>query len=1040
MLRFMRLPFILVAARKVAWRNPMSRCILFFGTVLLCNGSSAEGPTIRGVPFSRSYSLGDIGHVPRGSRMAFDRFGRLAVINETIYTVLNDSTWLDLVEKVGPERIPVANIVQAPDGRSYYGARGSWGYADSGPDGRLHPISLVPKNPPAWILTGAFHDIFPTKNGVYFASWNGVVYWDFAKRESLLFELPRIAHAFQVGQRVFISGFEPLRYIDLETQTIKSAAGTALDDSIVETSTTLDDTRSLVAVRDGRLLVYDGQTASLWLPTKDDRIKGHISALQQMVDGRIAIAVTGQGLLLFSPKGELLMALTTPQYHNITALANREAGVLWTETEDTIEKILYSSPLSAFGQRLGLPIAWPIIASWNDQLYVASEGKLYQAKIGNRGEATRFELCRHQPSGGAWALAASGERMLVGNGNALASVEPDGTYRAVRAGNFVHLVMYDENHCYLIGPEEIALVEWRNNRWEEAVPPIPGVPNPAIVHRVGDSVWMEMGGAGVARLWTSQGKLHIDQIRNETWTKSSWVNIGSIGELIVLSARDDEPRRFFDQQSGQWTTAPEVERLLNRSPYWIARVQQDANGVIWASHNEGLVRYAPVNGDYELDTSSFDLVNDRYPVVRILSKNQIWVSAARALYHVEENWIAPPTRPPKPVLVSLTVVQRNHELLRRREATASPWKFRYAENNLSFRFYSGTDAWRRAPVYEFRLSDSEPWTALDGSLLTTRGLREGAYHLQVRAADMLDSADATAHFRFEILPPWHRTWSAYLLFSAGFGIVVMGVARWTTYLERRRNRRLERVVTDRTRQLETTMTKLGEETRKAATLEERDRLANEIHDSVQQGLTGAILQLDATLKHPTIGQEIRSRLNVVRNMVSYARQEVQHAVWDMESPLLEGTNLGDALQNLTTFVDSDETVIDVTVSGGRRPLPRTVNHNLLRIAQEATNNAFRHARATHIQLRLTYTAENVILEIEDDGVGFHPNEVLQERVGHLGLRGIRARAKKLHGQVIIESAPGKGTLVRLIVPRTDLAGDSKHADTSLHEQDSHPAR
>ena len=974
--------------------------------------------------------------------MGFDRFGRLAVINETIYTVLNDSTWLDLAEKSGIERIPVANVIQAPDGRSYYGARGSWGYADTEPDGRLHPVSLVPDNPPAWIATAVFLDVFPTKNGVYFTSWNGVAYWDFKKRKTLLFELPRIAHSFQVGHRVYISAFEkPLKYIDLEAETIKSAAGTSLDDSVVETSTPLDETRSLVALLDGRLLVYDGQTASPWLGPEEDRLKGHVSVLQQMVDGRIAVAVTGQGLLLFSSGGQLLMALTTPQYHNINGLANREPGVLWAETEDTIEKILYSSPLSAFGQRLGLPIAWPIIASCNDQVYVASEGKLYQAKVGHRGEATRFELCEHQPAGGAWALAAAGKRMLVGNGTGLFSAEPDGTYRPLRSvGNLVQLVMYDENHSYLIGREEIALVEWRNDRWVEAAARIPGVPNPAIVHRVGESVWMEMGGAGVARLWTSRGQLQLELIRNETWTKGSWVNIGSVGDVIVLSTRVDEPRRFFDQRTGQWVAAPELERLLNRSPYWIARAQKDANGVIWACHNEGLVRFVPKDDDYELDTSSFDLVNDRYPVVRILPKNQIWVSAARALYHIEENWIAPPGRPSKPMLVSISDVQQNHELRGEGKQDAAPFRFDYTQNNLSFRFYSGTDGWRRTPVYEFRLNDNEPWTALDGSLLTTRGLREGVYQLQLRVAGMLEPSEATATVRFEILPPWHRTWSAYTFFGGAFVLVLFGVARWTSYLERRRNRMLERVVTDRTRLLESTMAKLGEETRKAATLEERDRLANEIHDSVQQGLTGAILQLDTTLKHPTIGQEIRSRLNVVRNMVSYARQEVQHAVWDMESPLLEGTNLGDALRNLTTFVDSAGTVIDVTVSGEPRPLARTVNHNLLRVAQEATNNAFRHARATRIQIKLTYTAESTVLEIQDDGIGFRPGEVLQERVGHLGLRGIRARVKKLHGQLAIESASGEGALVRVVVPRTDQLGESKHADDRRHEEDSHLAR
>jgi signal transduction histidine kinase len=212
------------------------------------------------------------------------------------------------------------------------------------------------------------------------------------------------------------------------------------------------------------------------------------------------------------------------------------------------------------------------------------------------------------------------------------------------------------------------------------------------------------------------------------------------------------------------------------------------------------------------------------------------------------------------------------------------------------------------------------------------------------------------------------------------------------------------------------MARLGEETRNAATLAERDRLANEIHDSVQQGLTGAILQLDTTLKSPAVNGDIRPRLNVVRNMVSYARQEVQHAVWDMESPLLEGSELASALKNLTTFVDSGGTKIDVSVSGEPIPLGRTINHNLLRISQEATTNAIRHAKSQHVTMQLAYASDTVSLTISDDGVGFVPDAVLQDKVGHLGLRGIRNRVKKLRGRLTVESAPNQGTSIRIIVP------------------------
>jgi signal transduction histidine kinase len=284
-------------------------------------------------------------------------------------------------------------------------------------------------------------------------------------------------------------------------------------------------------------------------------------------------------------------------------------------------------------------------------------------------------------------------------------------------------------------------------------------------------------------------------------------------------------------------------------------------------------------------------------------------------------------------------------------------------------------------------------------------------------------------FRFEILPPWHRTGPAYVSYSLLGLLTLMGLARWNGHLARRRYRALEQIVRERTHELESAMKKLNDETRVTATLAERDRLAVEIHDTVQQGLSGAILQLDTTLRLPAASGDMRARLNVVRNMVSYARQEVQHAVWDMDSPLLEGNDLGDALRRLTTFSDSSSVIPTVVISGNPVPLSRFTTHHLLRIAQEATTNAVRHAKPDRITLELSYDAGSVMLTISDDGTGFCPEEALNKGA-HFGLRGIRGRARKLNGEFSIQSAPGAGTSIRVEIPLSEEKPITRHAEAS----------
>lgn len=993
----------------------------------------AERSDVRGLPFTRRYSLEDIGYGPRGARLDFDRFGRIAVIHDGVYAVLNDTVWSNIAER-GADRTAMSNVVSAPDGRMYYGGRTSWGLAETQSDGLLHAVPLVPPDPPEWIRSASFSDLIATDDGVYFVSPNGIAFWDFARKETQLYEHSRISRAFRVGNRVYVSAFnQRLVYVDIDARQLQTAPATDLDTVVVELATSLDENRSLLSLLDQRLVVFDGRQLLPWQPQPmpwGPQAGGgageRVSVLHRLVDGRTAVAVTGKGLFLFSGTGELLLALTSPEYHRITAIASRERGVLWIAAEDGIEKLLYSSALSAFGQRLGLTLGWPIVERWRDRVFVASDGKLYRALHGSPGSPTRFELHPFQPERGAWALAARGPHLLVSGVDLVYAMQTDGTLRPIaEVKDMAHLVLTGRDRCYAIGRSEIALLEWRDGQWIESVARTRGVTYPSVVHRVGDSVWIEMAGQ-VGRLWVHDNQLKFDVVPNAEWTSRPWVNIGAADGIVVLSAEFGE-RRFFDENLGAWCEAPELERLLERSPYWIARLEKDESGTIWATHDDGVVRFMPRGSDYEIDASSFDLINDRYPALQVLPGNDVWIIASQSLYHVEHRWAAEPPPSSVPILVSL-VDSRGNELLTDAPQGTGEVRLPFERNSLTFQFFAGTDAGRRAPAYEYQLTNLDPWTPMAGSQVSFRGLDEGRYTLRVRLSGARHAGMAVAIVPFEILPPWYRTWPAYALFAGLIVGALFGVVRWSSYIERRRNRALERLVQERTRQLEDTMARLNEETRNAATLAERDRLASEIHDSVQQGLTGAILQLDTTLKLSAVGGDLRSRLNVVRNMVSYARQEVQHAVWDMESPLLEGSDLAEALRNLTSFVDSGAVHIEVTVSGEPIPLGRAINHNLLRIAQETTTNALRHAQARNVTMHLDYQTDAVSLTVSDDGIGFAPPAVLEGRAGHLGLRGIRNRVKKLGGSLTIESAPSHGTSIRIVVPRPTHLLALNHAE------------
>jgi signal transduction histidine kinase len=131
--------------------------------------------------------------------------------------------------------------------------------------------------------------------------------------------------------------------------------------------------------------------------------------------------------------------------------------------------------------------------------------------------------------------------------------------------------------------------------------------------------------------------------------------------------------------------------------------------------------------------------------------------------------------------------------------------------------------------------------------------------------------------------------------------------------------------------------------------------------------------------------------------------------------------------------------IETRVEGVPVDLPRATKHNLLRLAQEATTNAVRHAEASHITIELQYTPEAIVLTVVDDGIGFVVDETRFKTFGHFGLRGLRARAEKIQGILTIESAPGAGTVVRIVVPARPGAALSSHAEAYATEKNTHPA-
>ena len=205
--------------------------------------------------------------------------------------------------------------------------------------------------------------------------------------------------------------------------------------------------------------------------------------------------------------------------------------------------------------------------------------------------------------------------------------------------------------------------------------------------------------------------------------------------------------------------------------------------------------------------------------------------------------------------------------------------------------------------------------------------------------------------------------------------------------------------------------------REAGVLDERGRMAREIHDTIAQGLTGIVTQLEAAEQardRPEAWQRhVRNAIGLARESLSEARRSVE----GLRPEYLETARLADALTDVAQqWSELNGIPVEVTTTGDVQPLHPEVEVALLRTAQEALANVAKHANASHAWLTLSYMGDVVTLDVRDDGVGFAVPAGSDERGAGFGLSAMRQRVTRVAGTLAIESEPGAGTAISARVP------------------------
>ena len=208
---------------------------------------------------------------------------------------------------------------------------------------------------------------------------------------------------------------------------------------------------------------------------------------------------------------------------------------------------------------------------------------------------------------------------------------------------------------------------------------------------------------------------------------------------------------------------------------------------------------------------------------------------------------------------------------------------------------------------------------------------------------------------------------------------------------------------------------IGSQIRHKSIMSERQRIARELHDNLDQGLAGIALQLSSSIK--LFERDVKAGLKGmqrIQEMLIYCSEESRNAILELRGGWLEKMNVSDAIRQFASMLEEQYPItITVSVEGITTRFERYAERQIFSIAKEAMTNACKHAKAEHIDVRLKYAEDQFLLLVTDDGIGFKDNPFYKS--GHFGLLGMEERANRINGKLLINDAEHAGVQIELLV-------------------------
>lgn len=954
---------------------------------------------------------------------------------------------------------PVANrsivrgLAQGADGRIYVGAQDELGYLVPTDSGHQY-VSLRDRIEDGPDDLGNIWNVEAVDSTVYFHTYEGLYRWSIAEKtmhqwtpsseDDFFFPLSTVHGTTYIAS--LEDGVQAVEGSSLRTVFTLPTSGDRAPR--IRDMAPYGNDQILIATATGAFYIYDGNELSELAISFTDRLEDALPYdLNRLSDGTYALSTIGAGVLFFDSDGTLIRHFSFPNQPALSTYEDHEGGV-WVTLDSGLRRIDWSTPLSMFSGEYNDETITDVVRH-NDSLTISTNHGMGTIVPGTTpGEPATLQ--KRAPFTQIWNLHQSDDDLLIGAASDL--------YRWQNGEQYEGLGL-QESHAFRVtaapqSPEQLYVSTARgierfeqiDTEWTRIGVLRDDIGNFSRPAWANDStLWVGTRYAGVLRIQVdAEGR----PVSTQHYPISDGLPEGHVmpfrfGDTVIFSTEDGAHR--FDPASEQFervTDAPYVPGTLNEPRTLMAG---DGTGRWWGNTGGGFGWWTQDDGEWTWQIRSLRRVA-RSVIRDVLAEDDVvWLATSKGLLRYQPS---ADTLSAGSVFVRGLSALPSDSTLHAVSTDSAPSPIDYTHNSVRLRYASPSFTMPHTTEYRVRLHGlSNTWSQWTTS--TQRdftNLSPGAYTFEVQARTARGTITNVSSYAFTILPPWYRTWWAYVLYVLGGIGIVVGAVQWRTLALRKRQRHLEQIVNDRTAEISRKNEQLAHQAERLQSLDEaKSQFFANISHELRTPLTLILGPVRQLLQEHTSENETTRRLSVVKRNAERLLQMVQQLLGlarleadtlDLDPhPCALGTHLA---RHAGTFEDVGMQH-DVAVQVEHTAPPDTAMpayadlEYMKQVISNLMSNAIKFTPPDgHVMVRIDESESETRILVSDTGVGIAEanHQAIFERFQQvdgsatrahegtgIGLALTKDLVEAHGGRITVDSAVDEGATFTVLLPR-----------------------